>query len=155
MTTDQTNQVPAVPDSRFILQTKVNQFGYLMVFKDGLWEAAGKCINCGDLGQAHSHCKPCDPLGFLCNPFNGRDDIVVNPKKLGAVAHLVHFTISGKSDPAAAHLHLHFLLESLWLDDQDKAASDSPHIVKTKYNKNKKLLVYKYGMWKPAGECIN
>jgi hypothetical protein len=29
----------------------------------------------------------------------------------------------------------------LWLDDHDEAASDSPRIVKIKYNKNKDLVV--------------
>jgi hypothetical protein len=47
------------------LPTTVNEEGNLTFFKNGYYQTAGECINCGDLGPCYSHCIRCDPLGFL------------------------------------------------------------------------------------------
>jgi hypothetical protein len=57
------------PNSRSIfishLLTTVDEDGNLRILKNGYYETAGRCINCGDLGSCYSHCIRCDPLGFL------------------------------------------------------------------------------------------
>jgi hypothetical protein len=44
------------------------------------------------------------------------DKTMMNPQKLGAIAHLVHALLLGDPNPEAAYPHFLFLLVSLWLD---------------------------------------
>jgi hypothetical protein len=112
------------PNSRSIfithLPTTVNEEGNLTFLKNGYYQTAGKCINCGDLGPCHSHCICCNPLGFL---YLGKEieldrfEIINDdPRSEGRMAHIVHSDILNQPNPVATREQFLFLRQ-LRMDD--------------------------------------
>jgi hypothetical protein len=107
------DHVPAASESSSIVKTTRNCIGDLLVLRHGQWDAAGECINCDHIGPAYSHCQRCDPQSFLfVNSGLSLDDIVIDPQRIGAVAHLLHTTLQDETNPAASRSHFHLLLDS-------------------------------------------
>jgi hypothetical protein len=103
------------------LPTTVNEEGNLTLFKNGYYQTAGECINCGDLGPYYSHCIRCDSLGFLYLAKEielDRIEIINDdPRSEGRIAHIVHLDILNQPDPAAAREQFLLFYDNCGMDD--------------------------------------
>ena len=95
--------------------------GQFYVFKNGYYQTAGECINCGDLGPYYSHCIRCDSLGFLYLAKEielDRIEIINDdPRSEGRMAHIVHSDILNQPDPAAAREQFLLFYDNCGMDD--------------------------------------
>jgi hypothetical protein len=113
------------PDNRSLFVTHfpfvVDTDGWVKTRKDGVWQPAGECDKCGDLGPARFHCVRCHPHGWIyTSPNMGRDEVLADPRKMGAMAHLTNSVFLEAPDPVAARSHFLMLLDSYWADDKPK-----------------------------------
>jgi hypothetical protein len=99
----------------------VNEEGNLTFFKNGYYQTAGECINCGDLGPCYSYCIRCDPLRFLYLAKEielDRTEIINDdPRSEGRMAHIVHSDILNQPDPAAAREQFLLFYGNCKMDD--------------------------------------
>ncbi len=141
--TDPSFEMQAGPDCRSIMVThlpvRANESGYVTILKDGMWQPKGECSNCGDIGPGYYPCTRCEPDRFLYVIVDREaDGVVIHPRKLGAVATLVHSILRQEPDPVAARAQFRQLLDSMFILDNvgqfsdtvlDMIMSQEPHVV--------------------------